>query len=444
MRVIIIGGIAAGMSAAAKLRRIDKTAEVIVYEKASYVSFGACGLPYYVGGFFEDINHMIARTPEKHREAGIAIHEQHEVLKVDYKTQTLTVKNLVTGEVFEDTYDKLMVATGAAAIKPPITNLALDNVYTLKSMEDGIALREKMQDPTVKRVSIIGAGFIGLEAVEAALQHGKEVSVFQLEDRILKEVFDVEVTHLLEEELKAHGVALYLESMVTALEGEGKVSAVVTKEQSVPADLVIVAAGVRPNTAFLKDTGIEMLPNGALVVDNKGQTSLQHIYAAGDCATVPHRLKQKPTYIALATIANKLGRIVGENLGGMATTFEGTLGSSCIKLMHMEAGRTGLTEAEATREGIDYRTVFITDKNQTNYYPGQEAISVKLIYEATTKVLLGGQVVGKKDAVQRTNALAVAIYNGMTTEQLGMMDFAYAPPFARTWDVLNIAGNVAK
>ncbi|MGL4799719.1 MAG: CoA-disulfide reductase [Cellulosilyticaceae bacterium] len=444
MKVIIIGGIAAGMSAAAKLRRVDREAEIKVYEKAAYVSFGACGLPYYVGGFFEESSNMIARTPEKHRESGIEVYESHEVLSVNPETKTVSVKNLIEGTVFEEAYDKLMIATGASAIKPPIKNLELGNVHTLKSMEDGEILRQKMQDDTIKKVAIIGAGFIGLEAVEAGLKCGKEVSVFQLEDRILKETFDEEVTNLLEEELRSHGVDLNLNSKVVALEGEGSVQAVVTEEKTVQADLVIVAAGVRPNTAFLENTGMKRLPNGAVIVDNEGKTSITDIYAAGDCATVPHLLKAEPAYIPLATVANKLGRIVGENLGGKAEKFEGTLGSSCLKVLDMEAGRTGLSENEAMNRGIEYGKVFITDKNQTNYYPGQEAIAVKLIYDKETKVLLGGQVVGKKDAVQRTNALAVAIYNKMTTNQLGMMDFCYAPPFARTWDVLNIAGNVAK
>lgn len=444
MKIIIIGGIAAGMSAAAKFRRLDKDAEIKVYEKTPIVSFGACGLPYFVGGFFDNENQMIARKPEKFKETGIDISIEHEVLSIDVASKKITVKNLKTDETFEDSYDKLMIATGASAIIPPIKNFNIENVHTLKSLEDGRILKEKMKDKDIKKVAIIGAGFIGLEAVEAAKEYGKEVSVFQLEDRILKEVFDKEVTDLLEEELKNKGVNLFLNSKVVELKGDIKVTKVVTENEEIDADLVILATGVKPNTAFLKDTGIEMLKNGAIVVDKEGKTSIEDIYSAGDCATVTHLLKPEPAYIPLATVANKFGRVVGENLGGKGLEYEGSLGSACIKVLGMEAGRTGLTESEATNLGINYKTVFITDKNQTDYYPGQENISIKLIYNGDTKVILGAQVVGKKDAVQRTNALAVAIYAKLTTEQLGMMDFCYSPPFARTWDVLNRAGNVAK
>ena len=444
MKVIIIGGIAAGMSAAAKFRRLDKDAEIKVYEKTPIVSFGACGLPYFVGGFFDNENQMIARSPEKFKETGIDISVEHEVLSVDVANKKITVKNLKTNETFEDNYDKLMIATGASAIIPPIKNFNIENVHTLKSMEDGKILKEKMKDDNIKKVALEAAGSIGLEAVEAAKEYGKEVSVFQLEDRILKEVFDKEVTDLLEEELKNKGVNLFLNSKVVEIKGDTKVEKVVTENEEVYADLVILATGVKPNTAFLQNTGIEMLKNGAIIVDKEGKTSIEDIFSAGDCATVTHLLKPNPTYIPLATVANKFGRVVGENLGGKELEYEGSLGSACIKVLDMEAGRTGLTESEATNSGINYKTVFVTDKNQTDYYPGQESIAIKLIYNADTKVILGAQVVGRKDAVQRTNALAVAIYAKLTTEQLGMMDFCYSPPFARTWDVLNRAGNVAK
>lgn len=444
MKVIIIGGVAAGMSTAAKLKRADKEAQITVYEKSKHVSFGACGLPYFVGNFFEDSNKMIARTVEQFNTSGITVNIEHEVLNVDTNNKCVTIKNLVNDEVFTDTYDKLMIATGASAIIPPIKNVDLKHVYTLKSMEDGHALKEAMQNEELKRVAIVGAGFIGLEVVEAAKQYGKEVHVFQLNDRVLVDTFDKEVTDLLEEELRSHGVHLHLGQTVTELSGDECVTQIKTKDESFDIDVVVLTAGVRPNTAFLKETGIEMLRNGALVIDSEGRTSIDDIYAAGDCASINHLLKSEPAYVPLATVANKMGRIIGENLAGAHHTFNGSLGSACLKVMDLEAGRTGLSEQETINLGINYKTVFITDMNQTSYYPGQTKINVKLIYNADTKVILGGQVVGRKDAVQRVNVLATAIFAKLTTDQLAMLDLCYAPPFARTWDVLNIAGSVAK
>ncbi|MEG0326384.1 MAG: CoA-disulfide reductase [Cellulosilyticaceae bacterium] len=443
MRILIIGGTAAGMSAAAKLRRVDREAEIVVYEKRSYVSFGACGLPYFVGDFFGDVNNMIARTKEQTVASGVDVHTGCEVTHLDVNTKQITAKNLETGETITDTYDRLMIATGASPIIPPIQNVKLQNVFTLHSMEDGVALKKAMEDSSLTKVAIVGAGFIGLEVVEAAKQHGKEVHVFQREESILNLPFDKEITDLLEQELVSHNVSLSLSSTVTELKGTDKVEAVVVGDAVIDADIVVLAAGVKPNTAFLADTGIEMAPNGAIKIDAKGRTSIADIYSAGDCATVPHML-QEGTYIPLATSANKLGRIVGENLGGLDTTYQLTLGSSCIKVLDMEAGRTGLTEEDAKKAGINYGVTFVTDMNQTNYYPGQEKIYVKLVYDKETKVLLGGQIAGKKDAVHRVNVLATAIYAKMTTMELGMLDLCYSPPFARTWDVLNIAGNISK
>ena len=444
MKVIIVGGVAAGMSAAAKLKRANKEAQITVYEKSRHVSFGACGLPYFVGNFFEDSQKMIARTVEQFNASGITVNIEHEVLNVDTDNKCITVKNLLTGETFTDTYDKLMIATGASAIIPPIKNVDLKHVYTLKSMEDGEALKHAMQNEALKRVAIVGAGFIGLEVVEAAKQYGKEVHVLQLNDRVLVDTFDKEITDLLEEELRTHDVHLHLSQTVTELVGDQAVTQIKTNDETFDVDIVVLTAGVRPNTSFLKDTKIEMLRNGALVIDHEGRTSIEDIYAAGDCASINHILKPEPAYIPLATVANKMGRIIGENLAGAHHTFNGSLASACLKVMNLEAGRTGLSEQEAMNLGINYKTVFITDMNQTSYYPGQSKINVKLIYNADTKVILGGQIVGRKDAVQRVNVLATAIFAGLTTDQLAMLDLCYAPPFARTWDVLNIAGSVAK
>lgn len=444
MKVIIIGGIAAGMSAAAKFKRLSPKDDVIVYEKGDIVSFGACGLPYYAGGFFDDTREMIARTPEEFRESGVEIHTKHEVIDVDFSSKSLKVKNITTGEILEENYDKLMIASGARAIIPPIKNIDLENVVTLKSMDDGNKLRNLLASDEYKKVTIIGAGFIGLEAVEAAKHKGKEVTVIQLQDRVLQEVFDKDITDLLEEELRESGVNLLLSETVVELIGDGKVSKVKTNKREIDADIVILATGVKPNTDFLKADEIKMLKNGAIVVDSYGRTSVEDVYSAGDCATINNLITGKEAYVPLATGANKLGRIVGENLAGQNNSFQGSMASSCIKVMNMEAARTGLSEKEVKELGFDYKTKFITDMNQTSYYPGRERIYVKLIYDAHTKVIYGGQVAGYKDAVQRCNVLAACIYAKMTTEQLGMLDLCYSPPFSRTWDVLNVAGNVSK
>ncbi|CEP79404.1 CoA-disulfide reductase [Paraclostridium sordellii] len=444
MRVVIIGAVAAGMSAAAKLKRSKPEYDVIVYEKTDVVSFGACGLPYFVGGFFDDPNNMIARAPEKFRESGIDLNIFNEVISVDIENKKLKVKNVNTGETFIDSYDKLMIATGASSIIPPIKNVKLENVSTLKSLDDGVKVKELMNKDEINKIAIIGAGFIGLEAVEAAKKLGKEVVVFQLEDRILPQVFDKEITDILESEIRKHEVDLRLEEIVSELVGETKVEKVVTNKGEYEADLVIIATGVRPNTAFLKDTGMDMLPNGAIVIDEFGRTSIEDIYAAGDCATIQNIVTGQDSYVPLATGANKLGRIVGENLAGANNSFQGSLGSSCIKIMDMEAAATGLTETQASKLGIEVKAKFISDFNQTNYYPGRDKMYVKLVYDASTKVILGGQVAGFKDAVQRCNVIAACIFGKLTTNQLGMLDLCYAPPFARTWDILNVAGNVSK
>ncbi|WP_195987410.1 CoA-disulfide reductase [Clostridium sp. D53t1_180928_C8] len=444
MKVVIIGGVAAGMSAAAKFKRLSPNDDVVVYEKGDIVSFGACGLPYYVGGFFDDSREMIARTPEQFKESGVEIHIKHEVIDVDFSNKKLNVKNLNTNEILEENYDKLMIASGARAIIPPIKNINLENVVTLKSMEDGNKLRDLMANEDYKKVTIIGAGFIGLEAVEAAKHKGKEVTVIQLQDRVLQEVFDKDITELLEEELRDNDINLLLAETVVELIGDGKVSKVKTDKREIDADIVILATGVKPNTDFLKSDEIRMLKNGALIVDSYGRTSVEDVYSAGDCATINNLITGKESYVPLATGANKLGRIVGENLAGQNNSFQGSMASSCIKVMKMEAARTGLSEKEVKDLGFDYKTKFITDMNQTSYYPGRERIYIKLIYDAHTKVIYGGQVAGYKDAVQRCNVIAACIYAKMTTDQLGMLDLCYSPPFARTWDALNVAGNVSK
>lgn len=444
MKVIVIGGVAAGTSAAAKFKRLRKEDEVVIYEKTGIVSFGACGLPYYVGGFFDDENNMIARTVEQFKKSGIDVKTFHEVKNIDFKNKKVTVCNLEENETFEDSYDKIVIATGASAIIPQIKNINISNVHTLKTMEDGKQLRDILSKKENKNVVIIGAGFIGLEAVEAAKKYNKNVSLFQLEDRILSNIFDSEITDILHGELKKHDVNLYLNETVLEIIGEDKVKKVKSNNRTIDADVVIVAVGVRPNTSFIDDKDLLKLRNGAIIVDEYGRTSIKDVYAAGDCATIKGLINNEDLYVPLATGANKLGRIVGENLAGNNVAFKGSLSSSCIKIMDMEAGVTGITESKAKMMNINYKVAFIEDMNATNYYPGQQKIYVKLVYESESKRILGAQICGYKDAVQRVNVIAAAITGNLTTEDLGMLDLCYAPPFSRTWDVLNVSGNVCK
>lgn len=443
MKVVIIGAVAAGMSAAAKLKRIKPDFEVVVYEKTDIVSFGACGLPYYVGGFFDDSNMMIAREKSKFIESGIDLRTFKEVIDVDTNNKIITIKDSLTKEVFTDNYDRLMIATGASSILPSLDK-PYENLSTLKDMNDGIKLRELINKEEINNIVIVGSGFIGIETIEAAKKLNKNIHLIGRSNRILSKVFDKEITDLLEEELRKNNVHIHLGETVQEYVGDNKIEKVITNKCEINADLVVIAMGVKPNTSFLKNTNIEMLPNGAIIVDECGRTSVKDIYAAGDCATIKNLVTNEDMYAPLATGANKLGRIVGENLGDINSSFPGSLASSCIKVLDMEAAVTGITEEKAKSLNLDYKAKFITNYNQTHYYPGREKLFIKLVYDAKTKVILGGQIAGYKDAVQRANVISTAITAKMTTEQLGMLDLCYAPPFATTWDALNVAGNVSK
>lgn len=443
MKVAVIGGVAAGMSAASKIKRMDPQAEVTVYEKGGYLSYGACGLPYYVGGFNDDYTKMIARTREQFEKTGIKTHLHHEVLKVIPSEKQLLVRNHETGDIFIDSYDKLMISTGASAVKPPIEGIDRKGVYQLKTLEDGLRLKEIAADPQIRNVVVVGGGYIGIESVDAFLHLGKNVTCVEFADRILMP-FDREISALAEKELISKGVSLRTSEKVVSIQGGQSVSSVVTDKGQYPADLVVLSIGVRPATEFLRDTGIQMAPNGALIVDREMRTSIADIWAAGDCSLVYHKGLKENAFLALGTVANKCGRIAGENIMGKHIKFTGALGSAAIKVCDLEMGRTGLGEAEAQRQAIDYRTVIVEAMDHPVYYPDPTPITIKLIYEAGTRRLLGAQTAGIKGAVMRVDVFAVAIHNNMTTDELGMTDLVYAPPFAGVWDAVHIAANAAK
>ncbi|OCG14011.1 CoA-disulfide reductase [Gilliamella sp. App6-5] len=443
MKIIIIGAQAAGASAAAKAKRMNPEATIRIYEKSNIVSFGACGLPYFIGNHFTDANEMISRTPEQFQKDGIEIKTLHEVMAIDVNQKKLTIKDHNTGHCFDDNYDKLLLAVGASPIMPAFKNGQLKNMFTLRDLHDGLAIKHLLSDQNTQNVIVVGAGYIGLEIAESLVALQKKVKLIQLDDRILVDAFDEQITDLIEENIKQH-CDLHLQERVLGFEGSHSVTHVITDKGRYPADIVIIATGVKPNSDIYKDLGINTLENGAIMTNSLGQTNIADIYAAGDCVALYHKVSHSMVYIPLATGANKLGKIVGENLGGGHCEYPGTIGTSALKVFDIEAGRTGLTENEAQKAAIPYKTVIVKDKNHSNYVAGQTSVTAKLIYHADTRVILGGQIAGGQGAVLRVNTLATAIWANMKIDELAMMDFLYAPPFSRPWDILNIAGSIAK
>lgn len=443
MKVIVIGGVAAGMSAASKLKRVCEQAQVTVYEKGGILSYGACGLPYYLAGYFDDETKMIARTKEEFEKRGISCELYHEVIKVIPNDKQVVIKNLLTGEIFNDNYDKLLVASGAPAFVPPFEGIELDNIATLKTFDDGLKLKAILAREDIKRVAIVGGGFIGVEMSEALRAIGKETYVIQSGDGVLKP-FDMELSEMAGKEMVKNGVKLILGEKVTAFSGDKSVHKVLTDKSEYEVDFVLVAVGVRPDLTFLEGLDFEKAANGALLVDSEMRTSVEDIYAAGDCAAIKHMLKDEHAYIALGTTANKGGRIAGENIAGAHVQYVGTLGSAAIKVFDLELGRTGIGEKEAKELGIDYKTVVVKAPSSAHYYPGASPLLIKVIYENSTGRILGAQAGGAKGAVHRVDMFAIAIQANMTTYELGNADLCYAPPFAGVWDAVNIACNAVK
>lgn len=443
MKLIVIGGVAAGMSAASKLKRINQDAEVVVYEKGNVLSYGACGLPYFVSGENDDLEKLIARPKEHFEDMGIEVHLRHEVIKVITEKKQVMVRELGNNKVFYESYDKLMISTGSMSIIPPLPGVDLENIHVLKTLEDGIRLKELVNQPQIKNVVIVGAGYIGVEVAEGIRGLGKNVKVIELGDRSLR-TFDKEITDIAEIELRNQGVELHFGEKVEGFIGSNKVEAVQTDKNTYETDLVLLSIGTKPATKFLEDSGIHLAKNGAVIVDREMRTNVENVYSAGDCAEVYNRITEENTFIPLGTNANKCGRIAGANIAGNHIKYVGTLGSAAIKVFDLEMARTGLSEIEAQNLAIDYATVFVKATNHPGYYPNQTPIWIKLIYEKRTRRILGAQAVGPQGVVLRIDVFAVAIHNNMTTDQLGMTDLCYAPPFAGVWDAIHIASNAAK
>ena len=451
MKVVIIGGVAAGMSAASKLKRLLKDqAEIVVYEKGEEVSYGACGIPFYISDHIRQGSELIARTAEEFAKSGIPVKTWHEVTSVDTEKKTVTVKDLKSGQVFTDTYDKLVVGSGAGVRHFPPFDQEYENLYVIRNVSDGTRVKTALLEEKTKHVVIVGAGFIGLEVSEACRRYGKDVTVVELADHILP-AFDTEVSQALEEELAKNGVTVRTKTMVKELVSEGGIIKAVRIEckgedgqsatREIPADMLINSAGIAPSTDFIQN--VEKARNGAICVNERMETSAEDVYAAGDCSIMKSAVTGQYQYAPLGTNANKQGRIIGDILGGAEPKPFKLIGSSALRLFGMDAAKVGLSEKEARANGMDIKVNTITGNSYASYY-GKEKLNIKLIYDAKTRVVLGAETWGQGIVVPRANYYAIAIYAGLTVDEMGFMDLCYSPPFSGVWDAALIASNTAK
>jgi NADPH-dependent 2,4-dienoyl-CoA reductase/sulfur reductase-like enzyme len=443
MKYCIIGGDAAGMSAAMQIVRHAEDAEITVLEKGGMYSYAQCGLPYVVGGLISSTDKLIARSIETFREKyGIDARTFHEVTSVDTASKTVTGLHTETGESFEVKYDRLLIATGVRAFTPESwTGAHLSGIYSLKTIPDAEALMRGLED--VKNVTIIGGGYIGLEMAENVKRLGKNVRIIQRGKQI-GSIFDEDLAPLIHDEAKKHGIELCLEEEVLGFKGDDHVQFVKTAKKDYPTDLVIAAVGVKPNTEFLSETDIDLNKQGVITVNEKMETNVKDVYAAGDCATHYHRIKKRDDHIPLGTTANKQGRIAGLNMAGIKRAFKGIVGSSIIQFFDLTLGKTGLSNKEAEKLGIPSGDIKITSKNHAGYYPEAKKLEVKLTYHKDTKKLLGGQVIGEQGVDKRIDVLATALFHEMTVEELEDLDLSYAPPYNGSWDPIQQAARRVK
>lgn len=430
MKVLVLGGVAAGTKIAAKLMREDRANEVIVLNKGKNISYAGCGLPYYVGHVIENKEELIVNTPLKYEKlTGVKVLTEVEAINVEPEAKKVTAVDLKTQETKEYTYDKLVIAVGASPVKPPIEGCDLENVFFMRTPEDAIRLRETIDAGGIKKAVVVGAGYIGLEITENLKTLGVRPFVLDMAPQILAPGFDKEMADYAEGKLSESGIPVVTGVAVTAIEGNGKVEKVVTSKKAYKADLVVLSAGIRPNTAFLKDTGLEMF-KGTILTNEYGETNLPDIYAAGDCAMVHNAITGKAAWSPMGSTANIAGRVIAQNMMGAKISYRGTLGTAVCKLPGINVGRTGLTEVQAREEGFDPISVVTIVDEKAHYYPGAGLLAVKMIADRKTERLLGVQVVGD-GAVDKVVDIAVTgIMLKGTLTQLSDLDFAYAPPFS--------------
>ena len=441
-RLIVIGGVAAGMSAAATAKRTDPDLEVVVYEKGTCISYAACGMPYLIAGDVPDYHDLIVRTPEQMGKQGVEVHIRHEVIAIDPGAQTVTVRDLADAREFTQAYDVLVIATGARPAWPAVPGIDLTGVSGLRSLESGLAIQRFLEEHKPETAVVVGGSYIGVEMAETLRRRGLTVTMMIRSGQVLREAIDDDVRELVHAELERQGVSV-VQGTPKAFEGDSRVAAVVTEDGRYPCDVALLGIGAQPNVELAHAAGVALGTTGAIATDDRMRTNLPGVYAAGDCVETLHRVTGQPIYIPLGSTANKQGRVAGENAAGGREIFGGVVGTSVVRCFDLAVASTGLTADRARAEGFAVRETLIRAQDISHYFPGAAEIHVKLVVDDESDRLLGGQIVGKRGVAKRVDVLATALHSRMTVADLRWLDLSYAPPFAPVWDPILVAANVA-
>ena len=441
MKVVIVGGVAGGATAAARIRRLNEQAEIVVFERSGYISYANCGLPYYIGDVITDRSDLTLQTPESFfSRFHVNMKVRHEVTAIHPEKKEVTVKNLETGEEFEESYDKLILSPGAKPTQPRLPGVGLDKLFTLRTVEDTFCIKDYINANHPKSAVLAGGGFIGLELAENLRELGMDVTIVQRPKQLMNP-FDADMASFIHNEMRKHGVKLALGHTVEGFEErDGGVDVLLKDEQPLHADMVILAIGVSPETTLAKDAGLELGIKGSIVVNDRMETSISDIYAVGDAVQVKHFVTGQDALISLAGPANKQGRIAADNICGGDSHYTGSQGSCVIKIFGMTAATTGVNETNARKTGLDVDTVILSPMSHAGYYPGGKVMTMKVVFEKATYRLLGAQIVGYEGVDKRIDVLATAIRAGMKATELKDLDLAYAPPYSSAKDPVNMAG----
>ena len=444
MKTVIIGGVAGGASAAARLRRLDEKAEIIIMERGGFVSFANCGLPYYIGGEITEQSKLTLQTPQSfHARFNIDVRVNNEVTAINPTSKTVSVRNTLTGETYAENYDNLILSPGAEPIKPAIPGIGSPRVFTLRNIPDTLKIKSFIDTQKPKSVAVVGGGYIGVEMVENLKNAGLDVTVIELSDHLIAPL-DFDLAADVHAYLRKNGVRLVLGNGVKEIKETVNGLSVTLERGSLTADMLIMSVGVRPETALAKDCGILCNRRGSIIVDSHMKTNVTDIYAVGDAVEVNDFITGNPAFIPLAGPANKQGRIAADNICDIDSEYTGTQGSAVLKIFDMTVATTGLNEKSATATGIDYDKTYIYSGSHASYYPGAVNMSIKALWDKTTHKLLGAQIVGFDGVDKRMDVLATAIRFGAKITDLTKLELCYAPPFGSAKDPVNMLGFVAE